>query len=429
MNVTGIVLAAGTSSRMGQPKQLLPFEGKSLVRRATEAAIGSKTRQTIVVTGAASQQVDAELAGLTVMLVHNDDYAEGMSTSLRAGLRAVRPEVDAVVVLLADQPFISSEIIDGLIDQYQQTGARVVRPRYGGEPGNPVLWDQSLFGELMDQTGDQGGRALLQKYRDEIAWLDLPDATLQTDVDTPEAYASLTGAAPVPDVEAVAPAPASAPVAPASSDTTDEPAALEGQATATADGVDAPIAPESDGHAGGGHPHIGGFRYCPRCATPLEIQPVAYDNGREHPVCPNCRFVVWDDPKVAALTLIEWEDGILLGKRRENPGNGRWSFPSGFVDRGEAVEDAARRETKEETGLDVELTGLVGVYSATGNPVIVVAYAAEVRGGTLRADDDLEELRSFDPNDLPEMAFAHDTRIVHDWRAMRARATQTTVTR
>jgi 8-oxo-dGTP diphosphatase len=134
-------------------------------------------------------------------------------------------------------------------------------------------------------------------------------------------------------------------------------------------------------------------------------------------------LVVWDDPKVAALTLIEWEGGILLGLRREKPGLGRWSFPSGFVDRGEVVEEAALRETREETGLDVELTGLVGVYSEPGNPVIVIAYAADVRGGTLQADDDLLELRSFDPDHLPEMAFPHDTRIVEDWRAMRARAT------
>jgi molybdenum cofactor cytidylyltransferase len=408
MNVTAIVLAAGTSSRMGQPKQLLPFEGKSLVRRAAEAAVGSKTRQTIVVTGAASRQVDAELAGLAVMLVHNDDYAQGMSTSLRAGLRAVRPEVDAVVVLLADQPFVTSEVIDGLIDLYEQTHGRIVRPRYGGQPGNPVLWSESLFRELVEQTGDQGGRALLQKYRDEITWLDLPDAALQTDVDTPEAYETLTGSTP------------SAVIASA-------PAAADGSAL---DEAAAPSGPSAGGHTEGGHPHIGGFTFCPRCATPLEIQPVRYDNGREHPVCPSCRFVVWDDPKVAALTLIEWEGGLLLGRRRENPGHGRWSFPSGFVDRGEVVEDAARRETKEETGLDVGLTGLVGVYSETGNPVIVIAYAAEVRGGILQANDDLQELRSFDPDHLPEMAFAHDTRIIADWQAMmRTRAPRASAAR
>ena len=194
MNVTAIVLAAGTSSRMGQPKQLLQFEGKSLVRRAAEAAVDSKARQTIVVTGAGSAAVDAELAGLAVMLVHNPEFAEGMSTSLQAGLRAVRPEVDAVVVLLADQPFVTPEIVDGLIDLYERTGAKIVRPRYGEAAGQSgALGPSGLFAELMEQEGDQGGRALLQKYRDEIAWLELPDQGQQTDVDTPEAYASLTG--------------------------------------------------------------------------------------------------------------------------------------------------------------------------------------------------------------------------------------------
>src|SRR4051812_24600060 len=297
MNVTALVLAAGTSSRMGQPKQLLPFEGRSLVRRAAEAAVGSKTRQTIVVTGAANQHVDAELAGLAVMLVHNPDYADGMSTSLRAGLRSVRPDVDAVVVLLADQPYVDSAIIDGLIDLYEQTHARIVRPRYGGQPGNPVLWDQSLFDELMQQEGDQGGRALLQAYTSEIAWLDLPDAALQTDVDTPESYVSLTGSAmppaPAPSLEE-APAPSTAP-APTLEPELEVAASLAGATPSEAD------------HVSSGHPHIGGWRFCPRCATPLESRPVRYDGGKEHPVCPRCGFVVWDDPKVAALTVIAWD--------------------------------------------------------------------------------------------------------------------------
>jgi molybdenum cofactor cytidylyltransferase len=401
MNVTAIILAAGTSSRMGQPKQLLPFEGRSLVRRAAEAALGSRARQTLVVTGAESERVDAELTGLAVMLVHNSEYADGMSTSLRAGLRAVRPEVDAVVVMLADQPFITADIVDGLIDLFEQTEAKIVRPRYGGQPGNPVLWDQSLFGDLMAQTGDQGGRALLQQHASEIVWLDLPDARLQTDVDTPEAYASLTagtaGLASTTELEAAGTAEGAA----AASET-------DGQVT--------------DAHEGG-HPHVGGFKYCPRCATPLEVRPVDYDGGREHPVCPNCGFVVWNDPKVAVLTVVPWEGGILLGRRSESPGLGRWSFPSGFVDRGEVVEEAALRETREETGLDVEITGLVGVYSEPGNAVIVIAFAAEVRGGRLSADDDLADLRSYDPDNLPEMAFPHDVRIIRDWQALRARAT------
>jgi molybdenum cofactor cytidylyltransferase len=377
---------------MGQPKQLLEYEGKSLVRRAAEAAVASKARRTIVVTGAASREVDARLAGLAVLLVHNPDYADGMSTSLKAGLRAVRPEVDAIVVLLADQPFVTAEIIDGLIDLHEQTGAKIVRPRYGDHPGNPVLWDSSLFAELLEQEGDQGGRAMLQKYRADVSWLELPDLGQQTDVDTPEAYAQLTGG---PPADVAAPLPPS------------EPASVPDENGTQAD------------HDDGGHPHVGGNRFCTRCATPLEILPVAYDGNREHPVCPACGWVVWNDPKVAVLTVIPWEGGILLGLRRENPGSGRWSFPSGFVDRGEVVEQAAVREVLEETGLNVDITSLIGVYSEPGKAVIVIAYAAEVRGGELQADDDLIELRAYDPENLPEMAFAHDTQIVRDWLALR----------
>lgn len=162
---------------------------------------------------------------------------------------------------------------------------------------------------------------------------------------------------------------------------------------------------------------MGGNRFCTRCATPLVVRAVDYDGGKRHQVCPACGYVVWADPKVAALTVIGWEGGILLGRRTQNPGKGRWSFPSGFVDRGEVVEEAALREVQEETGLEVEITGLVGVYSEPGNPVIVIAYAAEPRGGSLRAEDDLVELQAFDPHQLPEMAFPHDLRIVQDWLA------------
>ena len=195
MSLAAIVLAAGSSSRMGRPKQVLPVAGKSLVRRAAEAAVESSAATTVVVTGAAHELVEQELHDLPLRLVHNPAYEQGMSTSLRTGLEVVAPDrdVQAVVVLLADQPFVDASIVDALIDCYEQGQPRVVRPRYGGQPGNPVLWDRSLFDALAAQTGDQGGRSLLQQHADEIAWVDLPDARLQFDVDTPEAYASLSG--------------------------------------------------------------------------------------------------------------------------------------------------------------------------------------------------------------------------------------------
>jgi CTP:molybdopterin cytidylyltransferase MocA/ADP-ribose pyrophosphatase YjhB (NUDIX family) len=402
MKVAALVLAAGTSSRMGRPKQLLPYEGKSLVRRAAEAAVGSRARQTIVVTGAAREQVELALGGLAVMLVHNPDFSQGMSTSLRAGLRAVRPDIDAVIVMLADQPFIDSSVIDALIERYEQSGARIVRPRYGGVPGNPVLWDSSHVAALAAQEGDQGGRSLLQALKDQIAWLELPDANFQTDVDTPEAYASLTGALPAVPVADDAPGPVGQDL-PAGGHDDDQSAA-------------APVPDTSSSH-----PHVGGIRFCARCATPLELLPISYDNNREHLACPACNFVVWEDPKVAALTVVPWQGGILLGLRNQNPGKGRWSFPSGFVDRGEPVEEAARRETREETGLEVDITGLIGVYSAPGNPVIVIAFAGEPTGGELRAGDDLSELRAYAPDRLPKLAFAHDEGIIRDWLALIAR--------
>jgi ADP-ribose pyrophosphatase YjhB (NUDIX family) len=189
-----------------------------------------------------------------------------------------------------------------------------------------------------------------------------------------------------------------------------------------ADGRDAAASSSAPaaGEAIASHPHVGGIRFCARCATPLEMLPISYDNDREHLACPACKFVVWDDPKVAALTVIPWQGGVLLGLRNQNPGKGRWSFPSGFVDRGEPVEEAARRETREETGLEIDITGLLGVYSARGNPVIVIAYAGEPSGGTLQAADDLSELRAFPFDDLPALAFPHDERIIRDWQRFRA---------
>jgi len=131
--------------------------------------------------------------------------------------------------------------------------------------------------------------------------------------------------------------------------------------------------------------------------------------------------VFWHDPKVAVATLIPWGAGVLLGRRGIDPGLGRWSFPSGYVDRGEDVVEAARREVLEETGLDVDIGGLVGVYSTAGDPVILIVYAAGAVRGLSSPGTEVTALAGFPVYRLPERAFQHDEQIVRSWLAARAR--------
>jgi ADP-ribose pyrophosphatase YjhB (NUDIX family) len=153
--------------------------------------------------------------------------------------------------------------------------------------------------------------------------------------------------------------------------------------------------------------------YCPRCAGRLVVSDV---EGRSRPVCDDCRFVYYIDPKVAVAVIVPFGDGIVLGRRAIDPGRGAWSFPSGYVDRGEVVEEAARREVQEEVGLQVAIDGLVGLYSTAGEPVILAVFAARVTGGELEVGPEMSEVAVYPPDELPPMAFSHDQRIVADWR-------------
>ena len=154
------------------------------------------------------------------------------------------------------------------------------------------------------------------------------------------------------------------------------------------------------------------FAFCPRCGTPLE--PGRGPRGR--PACPACDYVRWDDPKVAAGVVVESDGRILLVRRNHDPMYGRWSFPSGYVDAGEVVEQAAVREVLEETGVEVRIERLLGVYSSAGDPIVFVAYAGVVTGGEPRAGEEAIEIGLFHPHDLPQLAFPHDAAILKAWR-------------
>ena len=146
--------------------------------------------------------------------------------------------------------------------------------------------------------------------------------------------------------------------------------------------------------------------HCPRCGerlAPRRLKP----GGPEHLACATCDFVHYLDPKVAAGCIVEVTGGIVLLRRAIEPAYGRWVFPGGYVDRGERVEDAAIRETLEESCLQVRLTGLLGVYSYTGRPVVVVVYTGERVGGELAAADESLAAHAFAPGDVPwsDLAF------------------------
>jgi 8-oxo-dGTP diphosphatase len=160
-----------------------------------------------------------------------------------------------------------------------------------------------------------------------------------------------------------------------------------------------------------------GFRYCPQCGAAL-AEREAGDALR--PACPACDFVLYLDPKVVVAVAVGHAGRVLLGRRAINPGRGLWSFPGGYVDRGEALEDAALRETREETGLAVRLTRLLGVYSAAGRPHVVVAYAGAPLGdpAALRPQpEEVLELAFFAPAETPPLAFPFDPAILAAWRA------------
>ncbi len=156
------------------------------------------------------------------------------------------------------------------------------------------------------------------------------------------------------------------------------------------------------------------YTYCPRCATPL-VEKYVYNALRA--TCPQCNFILFLEPKLVTVVVIQRGDTVLLGRRNMEPALGMWSFVSGYVDRGEKVEDAAIREVKEETNLDVQLDELLGVFSEQGNPHVVIAYCASIKhndiSGLTAQLDEVSELAFFPQDCLPELAFPADKHILH----------------
>jgi molybdenum cofactor cytidylyltransferase len=188
-NVAAIILAAGRSTRMGGPNKLLAeFDGKKLVRIATEQALASKASGVIVVTGHQAELVEHALAGLNVKFVRNPDFAGGMASSVKAGIAAVPADADGAVICLGDMPLIDSGLIDRLIEAFApDRGNLIAVPVADGRRGNPVLWSRRFFNELMALDGDIGARHLIARHAEAVADVPVEGNGAFLDIDTPQA--------------------------------------------------------------------------------------------------------------------------------------------------------------------------------------------------------------------------------------------------
>ena len=193
--IAAIVLAAGRSTRMGEANKLLAdIGGVAMVRNVVEAALASRARPVLVVTGHQAAEVGAVLAGLDATLVANPDYATGLASSLKAGLRAVPAECAGALVVLGDMPRIAAPHLDALIAAFGDGPGAIVVPVREGRQGNPVLWPARFFPELLQLEGDAGAKRLLATRAADVREIDLGTDAIFTDVDTPDALARMRGA-------------------------------------------------------------------------------------------------------------------------------------------------------------------------------------------------------------------------------------------
>ena len=193
--VGAVILAAGSSSRMGTPKQTLQFQGKSLLRRVAIAALDATCRPVVVVTGAHAELSRRELDQLDVREAFNPDWTTGMGSSVRTGIERlinIDGDLDAAVLLLCDQPHVTSDVVSNLLAAYRTTGSSVIASAYGGSFGVPAVFSRTLFAELTNLAGSSGAKEIIKRHASEVHFLPFPEG--EVDVDTPDDFSCLLGA-------------------------------------------------------------------------------------------------------------------------------------------------------------------------------------------------------------------------------------------
>ena len=187
-NISGILLAAGLSTRMGAPKQLLPFGESTIVETVVDNMLGAKFDEVIVVVGHRAEEIQTQLGTRPIKAVFNPDYRDGMLTSAQTGIRALESS-DAFALMLVDQPFITSTLIDQVVDAYQRTEKGIALPSYNYKRGHPVIFDQKYACNILALTSESGGvRTLFKAYGDDIHYVTVDTDNVLRDIDYREDY-------------------------------------------------------------------------------------------------------------------------------------------------------------------------------------------------------------------------------------------------
>ncbi|MDB6068378.1 MAG: 4-diphosphocytidyl-2C-methyl-D-erythritol synthase [Pedosphaera sp.] len=190
-----MILAAGGSTRLGRPKQLLPFRGRSLLRHAAETALESVCRPVVVVLGAKAERLEAELNGLAVKVVNNPEWVSGMGSSIWAGLEAMglagdgEVDTNGVVIMLCDQPLISARRLDELVAAQSVCAKGIVAAEYGGTTGVPALFSRKYNGELAGLGAAEGAKRIILEHADDVERVYCPEGAI--DIDTEADYERL----------------------------------------------------------------------------------------------------------------------------------------------------------------------------------------------------------------------------------------------
>jgi molybdenum cofactor cytidylyltransferase len=192
--VAALVLAAGRSRRMAPLNKLMVMDraGQAMIARVVDNALASRARPVLVVTGHEHERVEEALSGRPVLMAHAEDYAEGLSASLKAGIAALPEDVEGVLVMLGDMPLVSPAMLDRIVAGFDpEEGRAIVQPTFRGKQGNPVLWGREFFDEILAITGDVGARHLTGKHGDRLANVEMADDGVLRDFDTLETLKGL----------------------------------------------------------------------------------------------------------------------------------------------------------------------------------------------------------------------------------------------